>query len=170
MTIPKRLIKFLDDSEVKYDVINHRTVYTAHDKTKTLKEKPSIVAKTLVLKLGRKDIGIVSLPANKNVDKRKIKKLINQQREKVEKKKIKKVKFASERLMKNRLKSRGVRMGAIVPFGNFLKVPTFINKSLLNKKRLILNSGRHEQSIIIKGKDFSKIVPNVIKGRFTKSR
>ncbi len=170
MTIPKRLIKFLDDSGVSYDSIDHRTVYTAYDKSETLDEKPSRVAKTLVLKLGRRDIGVVSLPANRNVDKRKIKGLINQQREEVGKKKIKKVKFASERLIKSRFKSRGMRLGVIPPFGNLVDVPTFVNKSLLNKRKLILNSGRHEKSIVMSGRNFKKVVPNLIEGRFTRSK
>lgn len=167
MSISKRLIKFLDDSGVRYDLIDHRTVYTAYDKAETLKEKPNMVVKTLVLKLGRKDIGVVSLPANRNIDKRKIKSLINKQRKEEGKKTIKKVKFASERLIKNRFKGRGMRLGVIPPFGNFVDIPTFVNKSLLNKKKLILNSGRHEKSVVIKGKDFEKITPDLIKGRFT---
>lgn len=170
MAVPKRLVQFLNYSGVDYDVINHRTVYTAYDKSETLKEKPSVVGKSLVLKLSRRDIGVVTLPANRNVDKRKIKKLINIQRDREEKKRISKVKFASERLIKSRFKNRGMRLGAIPPFGNLVDVPTFINESLLNKKRIILNSGRHEKSIVMKGKDFEKIVPNVIKGRFTTSK
>ena len=85
----------------------------------------------------------------------------------MEKKKIG-IEFDSERLVKNRLK--GMKMGAVAPFGALFKVPTFVNKSLLNKKKIILNSGRHDQSIVIKGTDFEKIVTDLIKGSFAKPR
>ncbi len=166
MSIPKKVTNFLDKSGVNYEIIDHRTVFTAYDKAQTLKEKLNIIGKTLVLKLNSKEIAMVLIPANRDLDKRKIKKIINKERKKEDNKLVKKIKFASERLMKNRLK--GMKMGAVVPFGNLFKIETFVNRSLLNKKRIILNSGRHKHSIMIKGKDFEKIVPNLIKGSFVK--
>ena len=168
MAASKKVIKFLDKSGVKYEIINHRTVFTAFDKSRTLKEKTNIVGKTLVLKISSKEMVIVLIPGDKNLDKVKIKKIINFQRKKEGGKIIKKVEFASERLMKNRLK--GMRMGAVAPFGVLFKILTFVNKSLLNKKKIILNSGRHDQSIVIKGADFEKIVPDLIKSSFVKLR
>ena len=35
MAIPKKLLKFLDENKVKYEVVEHRKVYTAHDSAKT---------------------------------------------------------------------------------------------------------------------------------------
>ena len=168
MAVSKKVIKFLDKSGVKYEIINHRTVFTAFDKSRTLKEKTNIIGKTLVLKINPKEMVIVLIPGDKNLDKVKIKKTINLQRKKEGSKIVKKIEFASERLMKNRLK--GMKMGAVAPFGVLFKVPTFVNKSLLNKKKIILNSGRHDQSIVIKGTDFEKIVPDLIKGSFAKPR
>ena len=168
MAISKKVIKFLDKSKTKYEIINHRTVFTAFDKSKTLKEKTNIIGKTLVLKISPKEIVIVLIPGDKNLDKVKIKKIINVQRKKEGSKTIKKIEFASARLMKGRLK--GMKIGAIIPFGNLFKIPTFVNKSLLNKKKIILNSGRHDQSIVIRGGDLEKIVIDLIKGSFVKPR
>ena len=168
MPIPKKVINFLEKSKVKYEIIKHKTVYTAFDKSKTLKEKTNIIGKTLVLKISSKEMVIVLIPGDKNLDKVKIKKIINLQRRKEDKKIVKKIEFASERLMKNRFK--GMKMGTIAPFGNLFKIPTFVNKSLLNKKKIILNSGCHDQSMAIKGNDFEKIIPDLIKGSFVKSR
>ena len=168
MPISKKVINFLGKSKVKYDIIKHKIVYTAFDKSRTLKEKTNIIGKTLVLKISLKEMVIVLIPGDKNLDKVKIKKIINLQRRKEDKKIVKKIEFASERLMKGRLK--GMKMGAIIPFGVLFKTPTFVNKSLLNKKKIILNSGCHNHSIAIKGKDLEKIVPDLIKGSFVKSR
>ncbi|MBU3999565.1 hypothetical protein KKG29_00070, partial [Patescibacteria group bacterium] len=51
MAIIKNLEKLLKDAKAKYEVVKHKTVYTALDKAKTLKISPKEVVKTLVLKL-----------------------------------------------------------------------------------------------------------------------
>ena len=168
MPIPKKIINLLEEKKAKYEIIKHKTVYTAFDKSKTLKEKNNIIGKTLVLKISSKEMVIVLIPGDKNLDKVKIKKIINLQRKKEDKKIVKKIEFASERLMKGRLK--GMKMGAVIPFGTLFKTLTFVNKSLLNKKRIIVNSGCHNHSIAIKGKDLEKIVPDLISGSFAKPR
>lgn len=168
MSISKKVINFLEKSKVKYEIIKHKTVYTAFDKSRTLKEKNNIIGKTLVLKISPKEMAIILIPGDKNLDKVKIKKIINLQRKKEDKKIVKKIEFASERLMKGRLK--GMKMGAVIPFGTLFKTLTFVNKSLLNKKRIIVNSGCHNHSMAIKGKDLEKIIPDLIIGSFAKPR
>ena len=88
MTIPSKIIKypsvakggdermfidFLEKAKVKYELIKHRQVFTAQDKAATLKVKPNIIGKTLVLKIGKR-ISVVLIPANKNLDKISLKK------------------------------------------------------------------------------------------------
>ncbi|MFA4998536.1 MAG: hypothetical protein WC514_00720, partial [Candidatus Paceibacterota bacterium] len=68
MPISKKLINFLDKSKVKYEVLEHKTVYTAFDKAKTLRVKENIIGKTLVVKID-KNYALVLVPANKNLDK-----------------------------------------------------------------------------------------------------
>ena len=86
MAIPKKVINFLEKGKVKYEAIGHRTVYTAFDKAKTLKRGPlaggwrvgrspeKMVGKTLILKMDGK-LTVVLIPANKNLDLQKFKKL-----------------------------------------------------------------------------------------------
>jgi len=66
-------IDFLEKAKVKYELIKHRKVFTAQDKAATLKVKPNIIGKTLVLKIDKR-ISVVLIPANKNLDKNKFKK------------------------------------------------------------------------------------------------
>ena len=167
MPIPKKVINFLEKNKVKYEIIEHRTVYTAFDKTRTLKIKPNITGKTLVLKTDR-DLAVVLIPANKNLDKNKLKKIINIWRKRQDMKAVKKIDFASERLMKNKLK--GIKMGAVPPFGSLFKLPTFINKSLLNQPKIILNSGHYNSSIKIKASLLKKLMPDLITGSFAKAK
>jgi len=150
MAIPKKVINFLEKGKVKYEAIGHRTVYTAFDKAKTLKRGPlaggwrvgrspgKMVGKTLILKMDGK-LTVVLIPANKNLDLQKFKKLAKalpaaclpdrQGRQ------VKKIDFASERLIKNKFK--GVKVGAIPPFGNLWGLRTFIDNFLMREKEII---------------------------------
>ena len=73
--IPAKVKKFLDNSGVKYEPINHKTVYTAYDKAATLHMPEKAVGKTLVVRLDGK-AAIVIVPANRNLDKQKLKKIL----------------------------------------------------------------------------------------------
>ena len=167
MLLPKKLVNFLEKNKIKYDVLEHRIVYTAFDKAKTLKVKPNIVGKTLALKVDR-DLVVVLLTANKNIDKVKLKKIINLYRKKTKEKAVKKIDFASERLIKNRFK--GIKLGAIPPFGNLFKMQTIVSRSLLNKPKIIISSGCYDKSIKIKGSSLKKAMPDLMTGSFEKAK
>jgi len=157
MSVPKKIINFLEKSKVKYEIIKHKIVYTAYDKTKTLRIPEKIVGKTLILKTNR-NLSIALIPANKNLNPQKIKKSA----------KIKKLDFVSERVIKNKFK--GVRVGAVPPFGNLWSIPTFIDKSLIKQPKIIINSGDYNFSIKTSGVFLKKIVPDLIVGSFCKPK
>jgi len=183
MAVSKKIISFLEKNKVKYEILKHRTVYTAFDKAKTLKRGPlaggwrvgrspeKMVGKTLVLKTDGK-LAMVLIPANKNLDLQKFKKLAKalpaaclpdrQGRQ------VKKIDFASERLIKNKFK--GVKVGAIPPFGNLWGLRTFIDNSLMREKEIILNGGDYNFSIKLKSKEIKKLVPDSIFGNFGKKK
>jgi len=183
MAIPKKVINFLEKGKVKYEAIGHRTVYTAFDKAKTLKRGPlaggwrvgrspeKMVGKTLILKMDGK-LTVVLIPANKNLDLQKFKKLAKalpaaclpdrQGRQ------VKKIDFASERLIKNKFK--GVKVGAIPPFGNLWGLRTFIDNFLMREKEIILNSGDYNFSIKISSNQLKKILPDAIFGNFSEKK
>jgi Ala-tRNA(Pro) deacylase len=157
MAVPKKIINFLEKNKIKYEILKHRTVYTAYDKAKTLKVPEKMVGKTLVLKTDGK-LAMALIPANKNLDKEKIKKLL----------KAKKVDLASERLIKNKFK--GVKVGAIPPFGNLWGLGTFADKSLINQPKIILNGGDYNFSIKISPVSFKKLIPELVIGSFSKAK
>jgi len=97
------------EAQEKTEAIAHKTVYTAYDKAATLKVKPNVIGKTLVLKAD-KDLIMVLAPGNKNLDLVKIKKAA----------KAKKVDFISETIIKNKFK--GIKLGAIPPLGELWKL------------------------------------------------
>ena len=176
MPIPQKIIKFLEKNKAKYEIIKHRTVYTAFDKAATLRVRPNLIGKTLVVK-SDSNLAIVLIPANKNLDKNKFKNRASiygsEGKEEngvlfAKSAKAQKADFASEKLMKNKLK--GVKIGASPPFGDLWKLPTFIDRGLFNNPKIIMNSGDYNFSIKITPTNLKKLTPNLIIGNFSKSR
>jgi len=191
--IPQKIIKFLEGNKAKYETIEHRTVYTAFDKATTLGVPQKIVGKTLVVKLDKKP-AIVLIPANKNLDskiliylKSKLEMKAKPSSTKQKLRKIAKAKtvdastgsastlsscrrvdFVKEVWMKKNLK--GVKVGAIPPFGNLWRLPTFVEKSLLQNPKIIVNGGDYNWSIKISPAVLKKIIPNLVVGSFSQSR
>lgn len=157
MPIPKKIVNFLNNGKVKYQLIKHRTVFTASDKAATLKVPEKIVGKTLVLKLNSDPI-IVLIPANKNLDKQKLKKIS----------KAKEINFLNEVWIKKNLK--GVKIGAIPPFGKLWKLPTFLDRGLIKNSKIIVNAGDNNWSIKINPTAFKKLIPDLIIGNFSKTK
>jgi len=163
MAIPKRIINFLDKSEVRYNILNHKKIYTALDKARTLKTKESLVVKTVILKAD-KDILFALIPANKIIDIDKLVKIIDKKKEK----KTKKINFVKEKWIKEHLK--GVKIGVIPPFGNLWNLPVFLDKDLLKGAKIILNSGDHQYSIEIISSKIKTLIPDIIEGVFSKKK
>ncbi len=157
MAVPQKIIKFLEKNKVKYEEIRHRTVYTSHDKAQTLKVPEKIVGKTLVVKLDR-NFALVLIPANKNLDKGKLKKIA----------KAKKVDFAKEGWMKKNLK--GVKVGAIPPFGSLWGLPIFIDQSLMKERKIIINGGDYSGSLKISPAVLKKLIPDLSTGSFSQAK
>ena len=72
----KTLQKFLATNKAKYEIIEHKTVYTAFDKAATLRAKPQEVGKSVVVCFDKKHYMLGLIPANKNLDKKKLLKTI----------------------------------------------------------------------------------------------
>lgn len=157
MSVPKKIINLLEKAKVNYKILEHKTVFTAFDKSQTLKVPPRIVGKTLLLK-GDKELFLCLIPADKNLDLKKVKKVI----------KKKKVELATERTIKNKLK--GAKPGAIPPFGNLWKIKTLVEKSLKKENKIILNSGTWNFSIEISPKDLSKLVEDLVWASISKKK
>jgi len=154
MPISQKLKKLL--SKVKYELVEHRTVYTAFDKAQTLKVPEKIVGKTLVVKING-DFALVLISAHQILDKAKFKKTLNNWRKKLKQKLIKEINFATEDWMKKHL--IGAKVGTVPPFGNLWQIATFVEKSLFKNKKIIVNAGNYNISIEINPNLFKKLIP-----------
>lgn len=155
MNIPKKIEKLLSTQKVKFEIIKHKTVFTAFDKAKTLKLPERIIGKTVVVKKD-KELFLFLIPANKDLDFRKVKSIVG-----------KNAKLAKEKEIENKIK--GVKLGAIPPFGNLWNITTFADRSLKREKKIVINGGNWNFSIRISPRELEKIVP-LTWGSFSKKR
>lgn len=165
--ILKSLVKFLDDKKIKYEIIKHKTVYTAIDAAGTQHVKPDEIVKTLVMKMDNK-YALALIPANKNLDQNKFKKTLNVWMKKIGAKTANKIGFAKEVWMKKNLKGN---VGATPPFGELLKILNFVDASLLKQKNLYVNTGDYEYSLKLSRAGFEKAIgKEMFKGNFSKKK
>ena len=75
MAVPKNVLEHLKKNKVKFEIVPHKTVYTAYDLAQTLGEKLENIAKTLLVKVDLPKIEkkgpryyIVAVPASYRVD------------------------------------------------------------------------------------------------------
>ncbi len=162
MAISKKIINYLEKNGYKYEIIKHKTTYTAWDVSQTEKVKPQEVVKALVIKLD-KDYVLGLLSANRNLDKKKFLKVVNADRKKRGEKISKKIDFAKEVWMKKNISGK---VGAVAPFGNLLGLKLYIDGLLFKNKKLYLGSGEHTFSIRVNTKQFLK-TEQPIKGSFS---
>ena len=164
MAIPKKILNYLEKNKYKFEIIEHKTTYTAWDTSQTEKIKPQEVAKALVMKIDS-DYVLALLSGNRNLDKQKLLKIINVQRKKNKEKIYKKIDFAKEAWMKKNLSGK---VGAVPPF-RFLKLEIYADNLLLKNKKIYLGSGDYTMAIKVNVNQYAKI-ENIVKGSFSKAK
>jgi prolyl-tRNA editing enzyme YbaK/EbsC (Cys-tRNA(Pro) deacylase) len=166
-----KVTKLLDQAKIKYKILEHKVVFTAHDVGATTKKKLSEIAKVVLVKVdgsgpsrvknpsdkkGSVYFALIVLPAGKYVDFSGIKKAL----------KAKKVSMASEKDIAKYLKTK---VGLLHPFGSEYNLQTLLDKGMSRSKKMIASAGTFTDSVEIAVKDFEKLV-KPIKGVFGKSK
>jgi prolyl-tRNA editing enzyme YbaK/EbsC (Cys-tRNA(Pro) deacylase) len=167
MAISKKLLNFLEKTKYKYDLIEHKTTYTAYDTARTTqkqekKVKPEEIVKALVVRAD-KDYALALVSANKRLDKKKLLKIINDARKKNKAKPCKSLDLAKEVWMKKNIPGR---VGATSPFQELLKINIYIDTALAKQKNIYVGSGKYEYSIKIPVSQYLKN-EQPIKGGFS---
>lgn len=165
MPVSQALINLLNKNKIKYEVLKHRKVFTAFDLARTLHLDPKQIGKDLVMKADREYI-IAIIPATRNLDIQKLKKVINIQRKKEGLKAAKKIGFATEKWIKTNLKGK---VGANSPFGTLQKLPVYLDRALMKVSKMIVNGGDYNYSVSLTPKQFVKLEKPIL-GSFGKAR
>jgi len=158
MAISKKLLSYLEKNKYKYELIGHKTTYTAFDTARTTqkqekKVKPEEIAKALVVKIDR-DYVLALVSANKRLDKKKLLKIVNAGRKKNKEKPYKSLDLAKEAWMKKNIPGR---VGATPPFQELLKINVYIDAVLAKQKNIYVGSGEYEYSIKLSGNQYMKL-------------
>jgi prolyl-tRNA editing enzyme YbaK/EbsC (Cys-tRNA(Pro) deacylase) len=159
--LPIKLVKYLDDHGVDHEIFEHKTVYTAIDAANTLKKKMNEIAKALYVKAD-KDYYVVVLPADYNLDFKKLAKCIGAET----KKPVKAVKIPGEKMMQNALK---IKAGAMSAFGKLHKLPVIIDSGMAKTKKAVFSSGSFNHSVQMAVKDFIRMEEALV-GSFAKKK
>lgn len=142
--VPKRIINFLKKAKAKYEVVGHKTVFTAYDLANTLERKLSGVAKTVLVKAGS-GFTLLVLPGDRRVDLKKVAKLLG----------AKRVEITTEKVLVTALK---IRPGAITPFSELHKdIPVFVDRSLTRARKLLTGAGSFTESIQLTAKELVRL-------------
>ncbi len=153
--LSNQVTKMLDAAKVKYNTLEHKVVYTAHDVSATTKKKLAEIAKVVLVKADS-DFVLIVLPAGKYVDFNGIKKAL----------KAKKISMASEKDITKYLKTK---VGLLHPFGSVYNLQTLLDKNLAKAKKIIASAGSYTHSIEMNMKDFEKLA-SPVKGIFSKAK
>ena len=157
MAVSKKILKYLEDKKYKYEIIEHKTTYTAFDTARTAqkhekKVKPEEIVKALAIRADR-DYFLALVPADKRLDKKKLLKLVNSGRKKNKEKSYKSLDFAKEAWMKKNILGK---VGATPAFKQLLGLDVYIDAVLAKQKNLYVGSGEYEYSIKVPAKQFLK--------------
>jgi len=144
MAIAKKLEQYLKKNKVRFEIVKHRTVYTAYDLAATLKEKLGSIGKTLLVKADDRHL-LILLPANRRLDIARLKQQLG----------AKRITIASEKDMVKTLK---IKPGAITPFGPLHKLEVVVDKSMGKATHFFVGAGSFTESLRLKVKDFLKLV------------
>jgi len=145
-----RVIEFLDESAVRYEVTEHPPAFTAQQIAAVEHEPGQYVAKPVIIKADGKFIMCV-LSACYKIDMGTLKSQLG----------AKSVELAKEKDIGKIFDD--CELGAEPPFGNLYDLPTIMDKSLEKDDHITFQAGTHEKAIRMKMKDYRKLVePKVL--------
>lgn len=201
----KKLQKYLDESGVKYEVKEHRKVYTAYDAAATMKVKLKQIAKSLIVKFnkpfvdGQKPYALVIVGADRNIDLKKLSKVVSDTAVKLNRKlrlkkpdgikrsghsyskvsvgKTKKLqldiynKVAKVTIPKEKdLKDKlKIKPGTAAAFGSLYKLPVFVDKNFAKQAKALFSSGSFTESVEMAVKSFVKL-EEAVEGNFSMAK
>lgn len=188
--LSKKLLKYLEENKIKFEVVEHKVVYTAFDAAQTMKVKLNEIAKALLIKFnkpfidGQKPYAVVVVGADKNIDLKKLAKVVSEWAVKLNKElrlkkpekgkkplidiynKVSKITIPKEKDIKDKFRAKP---GAMPAFGSLYKLPVFVDKAFLKTKQAIFPGGSFTQSVKMAVKDFAA-VEQAMAGSFAVAR
>lgn len=144
MSVSVKLVQFLKDKGVEYEVLPHTVSYTAQETAASVHTPGKEVAKSVVVTDGSEYVMAV-VDAPHQVDLKKFAALSG----------MKKPHLASEDRLREIFPD--CEPGAMPPFGNLYDIKVFVDKTLEEDEAITFNAGSHFEAIRLKYADFKKL-------------
>lgn len=140
MSLPRKLVSYLENHSVRYDILKHRIAYTAYDLAATLRVPEIGVIKALLLKT-EQGLVLALLSANHQLALPRLLKVL----------KAKKARILKETEMVKTLK---LGKNPLHAFSALYKIPLVMERALLKNRHIILPSGTFTESLRMPVKSF----------------
>jgi Ala-tRNA(Pro) deacylase len=156
MGIPSKLIEFLNQNKVRYEILHHPEAFTAQELAAIEHVKGKQHAKVVMVK-GDGTQMMAVLPADHRVDLEKFDKLTGQS-----------TTLATEADFKALFPDCAV--GSMPPFGNLYGVETYVDQSLAGNDTIVFEAGTHSDAMKMRYGDFARVAQPKVADFAVKSR
>jgi len=143
MAVPTKLIDFLNQSKVRYDVLHHPEAFTAQELAAIEHVSGRSHAKVVMVKTDG-ELLMTVLPADHRLDLEKLDKIAGRQ-----------TALATEAEFKSLFPDCAV--GSMPPFGQLYGVATYLDKSLAEAERIVFEAGTHSDAIKMRYADYERL-------------
>ena len=144
-----KLEKYLHDNGVEFQVMTHRTSYTAQETAAAQGVKGREVAKVAMVHADSRIVMLV-LPASFRIDFAKLKGLLG----------AREPRLATEEEFSGLFPD--CNTGAMPPFGNLYDVPVYVDRSLAEDPEIVFPIGTHRETMKIAYKDYVRLAQPII--------
>ena len=142
MEIPQRLIKYLNEKKIVYELLHHPEAFTAQTIAAAEHVKGRHHAKVVIVKSENEHLMMV-LPANSRVDLEKLENALG-----------KSVGVESEPEFEALFPD--CAPGTMPPFGNLYGLSTYVDRALSKEDFIVFEAGTHTDAIKLQYKDYER--------------
>ena len=155
MGIPSRLVEFLNQNHVRYEILHHPEAFTAQELSAIEHVKGQYHAKVVMVKVEGQPAMTV-LPADHRVDLDTLGRATG-----------KRTALATETEFKDLFPDCAV--GTMPPFGALYRVPTYLDRSLADDTFIVFEAGTHTDAIKMSYADYARLAQPTVAAFAVKS-
>jgi Ala-tRNA(Pro) deacylase len=144
-----RLLKYLNDNNVHYQVLSHTEAFTAHQVAMASHVPDRAVAKTLLVKAGAQ-YWMVVLGADQRLNERLLKHALE----------VTEVHLAHEKDLERFFPD--CETSAMPPFGKLFGLPVIVEKHLADDEEIVFNACTHTDAIRMKFSDYERLADPIV--------
>ena len=144
MEIPQRLIKYLNDKKIVYEILHHAEAFTAQTVAAAEHVKGRRHAKVVMVKAENEHLMMV-LSTNSRVDLEKLEEALGKS-------------VTIEKEPEFEALFPDCAPGTMPPFGNLYGLPTYVDRALSKEDFIVFEAGTHTDAIKLQYQDYERAV------------